>query len=267
MKHDSYTHGHQPSVLRSHQWRTAENSAGYLLPHLTDSMTVLDVGCGPGTISCDLAARTAHVIGIEPKQPILDTAATNAAERGVDNVEFRLGSVYELDFADDTFDIVHAHQVLQHLENPVAALQEMIRVTTPGGVVAVRDADYAAMSWHPEPPELDRWRDIYDAVARRNGGEPNAGRHLLSWALAAGCEREAITASIDTWLFCDDADRTWWGDMWAERTVESDFGAQARDHGDSTLEEQEALAAAWRTWMQSHDGWFTVPNGELLIRC
>ena len=106
-----YTHGHHASVLRSHTWRTAENSAGYLLEHLTDTTRLLDVGCGPATITCDLASRVAHVTAIEPVEDILETARATAAERGTGNVEFQVGSVYGLDFADDTFDVVHAHQV------------------------------------------------------------------------------------------------------------------------------------------------------------
>ena len=51
---DRYTHGHHESVLRSHRWRTAANSCAYLLPHLRPDMSLLDVGCGPGTITADL---------------------------------------------------------------------------------------------------------------------------------------------------------------------------------------------------------------------
>lgn len=54
-----YTHGHHESVLRAHRRRTAKDSAGYLLPHLQPGMSLLDVGCGPGTITVDLAARVA----------------------------------------------------------------------------------------------------------------------------------------------------------------------------------------------------------------
>src|SRR6188472_2086916 len=64
---DTYTHGHHESVLRSHEWRTAENSAAYLLPHLQPGMDLLDVGCGPGTITLDLARLVApgHVVGVD----------------------------------------------------------------------------------------------------------------------------------------------------------------------------------------------------------
>ena len=97
--------------------------------------------------------------------------------------------MHALDLADDSFDVVHAHQVLQHVADPVAALREMARVTRPGGVVGVRDSDYAAFAWYPRLPGLDRWLALYQAAARANGGEPDAGRHLLAWAHAAGLHR------------------------------------------------------------------------------
>ncbi len=105
------------------------------------------------------------------------------------NLTFVTGDVYAIDAADDTFDVVHAHQVLQHLADPVAALVEMRRVCRPGGVVAARDADYRGMSWHPEPPAIDRWLELYQQITRRNGGEPDAGRLLLAWAHAGGLHR------------------------------------------------------------------------------
>lgn len=266
MAEDTYTHGHHSSVLKSHTWRTAENSAGYLLPHLDSTVAMLDVGCGPATITCDFATRVASVIGIEPVEGILEKARATATERSIDNVSFEVGSVYELRFEDDTFDVVHAHQVLQHLTNPVGAIEEMVRVTKPGGLVAVRDADYHAMTWHPQPPELDRWMEIYQAVARRNEAEPDAARHLIEWALAADIDRSAITASANSWLYATNDERTWWADLWADRSVNSAFGEQARDYGISTAKEQSEIAAAWLAWAHDPAGWFTVPNGELLIR-
>src|SRR5215207_5776548 len=127
---DAYTHGHHEAVLRSHRWRTAENSAAYLLPHLQPGMRLLDVGCGPGTLTCDLADRVAPgtVEGMDSSAAVVDAAATEADRRGTGNVTFAAGDVYGLEAADDTYDVVHAHQVLQHLTRPVAALREMRRV-------------------------------------------------------------------------------------------------------------------------------------------
>src|SRR3954465_14015453 len=110
-----YTHGHHESVLRSHRWRTAENSAGYLLPHLAPGLRLLDVGCGPGTITADLAGLVAPRRGtaVEGAAGALDLARAEAASRGVDTIDFAVADVHALDFPDGTFDVVHAHQVLQ----------------------------------------------------------------------------------------------------------------------------------------------------------
>ena len=185
---ETYLHGHHESVLRSHQWRTAENSAAYLLPLLTPGAHVLDVGCGPGTITVDLAALVpdGHVTGIDAAEGVLDNARQEAGQRGQGNVTFETGNVYQLSYPDDSFDVVHAHQVLQHLSDPVAALAEMRRVCRPGGLVAARDGDYGAMFWYPAEPGMTEWQALYRSVAREIGGEPDAGRHMLAWARAAG---------------------------------------------------------------------------------
>lgn len=263
---DRYTHGHHDSVLTSHRTRTAQNSAAYLLPHLTPGRRLLDVGCGPGTISVDLAARVApgEVVALDREAGVLAEVAHLAAERELTNVTTTPGDIYGLDYEDDVFDVVHAHQVLQHLSDPVAALVEMRRVTRPGGLVAVRDADYAAMTWYPLDPRLDRWLEIYHAVARANGAEPDAGRRLLSWARAAGFTE--ITPSAATWTFADPDDRAWWGGTWSERTTSSDVAEQAVAAGVASREELEDIAAGWRDWLSGPDAWFSVLHGEILAR-
>ena len=119
-----YTHGHHDSVLRSHRRRTAKNSAAYLLPLLAPGMSLLDVGCGPGTITVDLAPRVAPgpVVGVDRAAEVLAEADALLADRPATNVRFEPGDISGLAFADGTFDVVHAHQVLQHLADPVAAL-------------------------------------------------------------------------------------------------------------------------------------------------
>jgi SAM-dependent methyltransferase len=163
----TYTHGHHSSVLHSHRWRTAANSAGHLLDRLRPGMAVLDVGCGVGTITADLAELVApgRVAGIDTAPDVVARARDEVTARGLATVELAVGDVYALDFPDGTFDVVHAHQVLQHLADPVRALREMRRVCRPGGLVAARDADYAAMTWYPEVPELAEWLELYRTIA------------------------------------------------------------------------------------------------------
>lgn len=261
---DTYTHGHHESVLRSHSMRTVENSAAYLIPHLTIGTTVLDIGCGPGTITEGLAARVVPgpVVGIDRETGPLDAAAAVAKDKGLDNLTFRVGDAYALDFPDDAFDVVHAHQVLQHLTDPVAALTEMRRVCRPGGIVAARDADYAAMTWHPANPALDRWLDVYHRVARHNHAEPDAGRRLKSWARAAGFTELTCTASA--WCFASADERAWWAGTWAQRVTESAMAEQALAAGISTPAELADLAAGWRAWAQEPDAWFAVLNAEIV---
>jgi 2-polyprenyl-3-methyl-5-hydroxy-6-metoxy-1,4-benzoquinol methylase len=262
---DTYTHGHAEPVLQSHRWRTAENSAGYLLPSLRRGLDLLDVGCGPGTITVDLAARVVpgRVLGIDVSADPLDEARAAATGAGVD-VEFAVGDVYALAADDGSFDVVHAHQVLQHLTDPVAALREMARVCRPGGVVAVRDVDYGAFVTFPADQGLDRWLDLYHRVARRNGAEPDAGRRLLSWAHGAGLRD--VVATTSSWCYSSPAERRWWGDSWAGRATASAFAEQAVAYGLATPAELDEIAAAWRRWRDADDGWLGILHGELLIR-
>ncbi|MGP2442626.1 methyltransferase domain-containing protein [Streptomyces sp. JW3] len=261
-----YTHGHHESVLRSHTWRTAANSAGYLLGALKPHMRILDIGCGPGTITADLAALVpdGRVTGVDRAPQILDRARAVAAERGLANIDFAVADVHALDYPDGTFCVVHAHQVLQHVGDPVAALREMRRVTKPGGFVAVRDSDYGAMTWYPASAGMDAWLDLYRRVARANGGEPDAGRRLKAWALEAGFTD--ITAGSSTWTFTTPEERAWWSGLWADRTVESAYAERATEGGHASAEELRAVSAAWRNWGERPEGWFGVLHGEILCR-
>jgi SAM-dependent methyltransferase len=258
-----YTHGHHESVLRSHTWRTVENSAAYLAPHLEPGLHLLDVGCGPGTITVDLARRVApgQTIGIDAAPAVIEIAAR---DNGDTTAIFETGDVTDLRFDDATFDVVHAHQVLQHLADPVAALAEMGRVCKPGGLVAARDGDYGAFTWYPADPGLDRWLATYEAVSRANGGEPDAGRRLAAWARRAGFRE--VTASASVWCFSEPRDRLWWGELWAERITESPLAHRAVELDLATTADLAAMAGAWRRWLADPDGWFAALHGEILCR-
>ena len=261
----AYTHGHAESVLRSHRTRTAENSAAYLLAELRPGQSLLDIGSGPGTITAGLARLVApgRVVALETSEEILAVTRAGIAAAGGPDVECVVGDVHALDLPDDSFDVVHAHQVLQHLADPVRALREMVRVCRPSGVVAVRDGDYGAFTWFPANPGLDRWLELYSAAARANGGEPDAGRRLLSWAHAAGCRD--VTATSSTWCYADPESRAAWGEGWADRILHSAIATQLTASGLASAGELVEIAEAWRDWAGQDDGWISLLHGELLI--
>jgi len=259
----TYTHGHHESVLRSHRWRTAENSAAYLLPLLEPGMDLLDVGCGPGTITVDLAARVAPgtAVGIDSAEAAVDSALSLSPDIPV---EFRVTDLMAEDLSERAFDVVHAHQVLQHVPDPIGALRQMGRLCKPGGIVAARDSDYQAMTWFPADPDLDAWLDLYRRVARANGGEPDAGRYLFDWALRAGFEE--VVPSASAWYFATEEDRRWWGSLWADRVTQSAFAERAVALESASRDELTRMADAWRRWASAPNGWFAVLHGEIICR-
>ncbi len=268
---DRYSHGHHASVLRSHLWRTADNSAAYLLPHLVSGVAMLDVGCGPGNLTADLARHlgSGTVVGIDRVADIVamashDHHATDDASSDGASLSFQVDDAYELSFADATFDVVHAHQVLQHLTDPTAALTEWRRVLKPGGLLGVRDTDFGAMAWGPEDPVIEGWLDLYHRLTQRNGAQADAGRNLAGWVRAAGYQDLVVSSS--NWTFHTADDRSWWGGLWADRVVASEFGTQAVEYGLATPEELDVIAEAFRRWADNPDGVCITVHGEVLAQ-
>jgi ubiquinone/menaquinone biosynthesis C-methylase UbiE len=266
-----YLHGHHASVLRSHTWRTVENSAPHVIPYLNKpNLKILDVGCGPGTISVDLASRVPQgfVYAIDPSAEVIEKARDHAKEKGVSNVRFEVGDIFNwtgLEGVDEgAFDIVHAHQVLQHLQDPLGALKEMKRLTKPGGIVACRETDFSAMTWYPEIPGMREWSKLYIAVAQGIKCDPNIGRRLHAIAMEAGFDRSEIEASGAVWVFSTPEERAWWCGLWAERTLQSNFKKTCIESGLATEEDLHKTAEAWRDLEKREDGWFSVMNGQII---
>ena len=260
-----YTHGHSAATIASHAARTAADSAAYLMPILAPGMRLLDVGCGPGSVTLDLARLVCpgQVVGCDNAPDALDAARAAAVQRGDAETRFVVGDALDLPFDDGSFDVVHAHQVLHHVNDPVQALREMARVARVGGWVAAREADYGAMVWFPDLAGLREWRDLYQVVARANGAEPDAGRRMRSWATRAGLTRASFSTSV--WTYADPERCRWWGESQAQRYSGDDFAQQATAAGASQAD-LDRIAAAWRTWSLSPEAWFALPHGEMLAQ-
>jgi ubiquinone/menaquinone biosynthesis C-methylase UbiE len=259
-QHEFYTHGHSQPVVDAHAQRTVTNSAQFLVPDLTDGVELLDFGCGPGSITAGLAEHVGsqgRVVGVDSDAGVLAIAER---DHPAPNVTYLQASVYTLPFPDESFDVAYGHQILQHLADPVAALVEVRRVLRPGGLVAVRDGDFGSMVHYPRYPALDRWLDVYQRVARRNGGEPDAGRRLHEWVSAAGFT-DAI-ASVSSWHYTTPEQRGEWAKMWADRIRVPRFAEQVKALNDGT--DVDELAAAWLEWAREPAGWFAFLHGEVL---
>ena len=161
--------------------------------------------------------------------------------------------------------MVFAHQVLQHLSEPVAALQEMRRVCKPGGLIAVKDAVYSTMRGYPALRGIDKWRDVYMATARQNKAEPDAGLFLKEWLLSAGLQDVVYMSSTVTHSSSNEEARKAWGESWATRTIHS-FGNQALEYGLAQESELQDIASEWRQWAADSNAVFLYVNGECLGR-
>ena len=267
---EKYPHGHHESVLSAHSWRTASNSAAYLLTSLKPDMHILDVGCGPGSITVDLATKVPQgkVIGMEPISDPFEEAHKLAAVRTVENVSFEVGDARRIPFPDQTFDVVHAHQVLQYLnaEDRVEAIREMRRVTKSGGLVAIREADQETITFYPEIAGLKEFVDLYCKVARANGGEPLIGRQVHMWSKKAGFAASEITATASTWCYNTSEEREWWSSVWSNRILHSAWAQTVLEGGHAEQEDLDYLADAWRRWGESEDGWYAIMHGEVLCK-
>lgn len=277
---NTYSHGHSAATVAGHAARTAEFCAAHLLPHLSPGASILDVGCGPGSITSTLVPYVSpggRVVGVDSSAAVIATAqeqfgSPSSASSGSDGaaaaLEFLVGDIFKLPFEDGTFDFVHAHQVIVHLplDKVGAALREMRRVCKAGGLVTFRDArpEKGGLQAYPNDPLLPRTMDLFcERIYLKSGVSPDSvGRFLKIARDDVGFKETTRQFSVDAWESKEM--REMWGNQWMGRTEEDGFKSFVRETELASEEELAEIPKAWRRWRDTEDGWCTILQLEHL---
>jgi len=187
--------------------RTAQSHAAFFLPQLKPGMSVLDCGCGPGTITLGLAALVApgQVVGTEIEDSHVALARENAAKLNVPNARFEAADIYALPFADASFDAVFISAVLGNLREPIRGLREAYRVLKPGGVIGVKEFDHGGdLITHRILRSKIMTSFIYDCDVRMATIRKQVGRSASYFSLPvsadSSCQRFMNRSRIPTQL-------------------------------------------------------------------
>lgn len=218
--------------------RDMESHGFFLAPLLQPGFDVLDAGCGPATITAGIAEMVfpGRVMALDLSAAHLERARRQAQGREIMNLDFVAASACEMPFADHSFDVVFAHELLECLTDPARALAELHRVTRPGGFIGICSLNWDALEMNPLPKAVGQAIHAYRDLHERRGGTPCAGAHLRTWLTRAGF----------TPLACD----TWVEDHDDPTEIAEALAAQLDTAG------QFHHALALRTWAERPDATF-----------
>ena len=236
---ENYTPGYSKAAAAFMARRRLDPNGTFFLSHLRPGISVLDCGCGPGTITRDIAQRIApgRVVGLDFNADQIAVAMADAKAQGIANVEFRQGSVYAAPFEDSSLDAVFSHALIEHLKEPVKAVAEFRRVLKPGGMLGVCTPDWGGFLLAPPSEKLLLAFEAYKQLQNRNGGDVYCGHKLGLYLEAAGFEGIVMRSRYENY---------------DPLTVIGDFLAVNHEEAGDAKN-----AATWREWGRRSNGMFS----------
>jgi ubiquinone/menaquinone biosynthesis C-methylase UbiE len=275
-----YTFGHTKTTTASHASRTIYSDAAFLLPYIQPHHSILDVGCGPGTITIGFAGLVpdGKVTAVDISEVVLEQAKGTFAQ-AEETLRSRVSCVQAdiitkgLPFPDNEFDIIYASQLFSHFpppDIPLIALREMKRVLKPGGILATRDA--AAVLFYPFKLEFERlwFRNVWKGVKTDDFIGPLMGRFFraLGWNIdadeadehnkAEGSQGRIIMTTSTSNTVVNLQNRRAYADLYTPRLVEGEpFRKSWEDAGVSVKEIQECVDL-WEAWVATEDAIVTT---------
>lgn len=239
--------------------RTASNCCAYFLSYVTKSANIIDIGCGPGIITSDLAAlaRSGQTIGIDASEGVIAQARSRSSALHLPNLSFSVGNATNLNaYADNTFDIVHCHQLLVHVPSPVKILKEFHRICKPGGIIACREiVSSVPPKLKPDLPALRAYWNRCLTLIKKTGSNAEAGRDLETWAKEAGLEANGGKLIVSTSLM---------GNPSHLPQVSGGTGTKSFLSGVASEEEFAVWKEAWEQWEATEGHEFAFECGEIL---
>jgi SAM-dependent methyltransferase len=237
--------------------------AAFLVPHLRAGMRLLDCGCGPGTITADLAhvVTPGETIGIDLREEAVAQARALARERQIATLTFQQATIYQLPFPDASFDAAFTCAVLQHLATPGAALREIRRVLRPGGVIGIADGSSMLTIRYPNNALLDRWDRLRVLEREYNTGCPAEPLPLRALLREAGFTRTEASGLLTTevGLPAGTPEETRRVAHSLVIRVRGVLGTLALEQGWATKEELEQIAEALIAWGEGPDAFYARP--------
>ena len=260
----AYTMGYNEEFQQLLARRSAATHAAHLLPHLQPGMRVLDLGCGPGTISMGLADAVApgdlHGVDIEESQIAMARAAAEAGSHG--NATFHVGDISDLPFEDGEFDVAHCHAVLMHLPDTAAALAEVRRVLKPGGIFAARELIVDSCFLEPVEPDVHEAWAAFARLVGVNGGHPQMGRELRRALVDAGFTDIRPSGSFGT--FGTDEDVAFFRGFVSDWFFQPHVVAAAIHVGVATREQFDLWRTGVEEWGQDEGAVGALAFGEAI---
>ena len=268
-----YTFGHDKNATTSHESRTAEQYAAFLIPHLSKTSRILDVGCGPGTITSSLAryVPSGQVIGVDSSSKVIEHARDLASQipngGHPPNLEFAEGDVLKgLPFKDASFDVVYSSNTLVHLSDPVGAIAEMKRLLKPDtGIFATVNGDSGTFTFSPDPTgKLSQWGALMGKLVVFGGAISSVGgREVNAWAQRAGFTSDMVRNSASAVVYSTKEERKWWASTHKGRLEKGSIREELLKMG---MQESELgdYVKAFEAWAEDETGWYGMMMCEML---
>ena len=249
MHNDSPFYGYDVDVIQEqYAGRGAVGVVDFFLRHLKPGMSVLDCGCGPGTITQGIAQIVApgKVVGCDLEPGMVARAAGLAEGKGLDNLSFQVGNILDLPFEDNTFDAVMSCAVTEHLSEPVKAMSELGRVAKKGGIVGITRTDWSASLFAPPCPSAERFIELFERGFTTQGATMFGGKDLPRMLQEAGLTVEELVITFSNAYMPEPGNPMVAG--WAAWIENLPLFDRVIEEGLTTREELDAMCAEMREW-------------------